>query len=153
MVVCQRGGDEQQLPGWAPRLCPFGVLAGRRQRGRSPGDLGVTQGWLLITLTLSLWLSCASQVSLPGEGACKLKQAPACTLLALVLQQLPSSRSKPGHSQPPSGRALITEQGETLGLTSFAVAPWLEKMLSSQLTVGLLKGREELMVFFKSRLL
>lgn len=74
-------------------------------------------------------------------------------LPALVPQQLPSTRSKPGRNQPLSGRVLITEQGETFGLVSLAVAPWLEKMLSSQLTGSLLKGREELMVFFKSRLL
>lgn len=58
-----------------------------------------------------------------------------------------------GRSQTPSGRALVTEQGKTLEFISLAVAPWLEKMLSSRLTGGLLKGQEELMVFFKSRLL
>jgi len=58
-----------------------------------------------------------------------------------------------GCSQPPSGRVLVMEQGETLGLVLLAVAMWLEKMLSSRLTGGLLKGQEELRVFFKSRLL
>lgn len=58
-----------------------------------------------------------------------------------------------GRSQPPSGRALVTEQGKTLRLVSLAVAPWLEKMLSRQLAGGLLKGWEELIVFFKSGLL
>lgn len=37
------------------------------------------------------------------------------------------------------------EQGEALRLISLAV-PWLEKMLSSQLIGGLLKGQEKLMV-------
>lgn len=37
------------------------------------------------------------------------------------------------------------EQGEALGLVSLVV-PWLEKMFSSRLIGGLLKGQEELMV-------
>lgn len=37
------------------------------------------------------------------------------------------------------------EQGEALGFVSLVV-PWLEKMFSSRLIGGLLKGQEELMV-------
>lgn len=48
-MVCQQGGNEQQLSGWAPGfLSPSNALAERRQGGRSPGDLAVTQEWLLI---------------------------------------------------------------------------------------------------------
>lgn len=41
----------------------------------------------------------------------------------------------------PSGQVLVMEQGE-----ASLVVPWLEKMLSSRLIGGLLKGQEELMV-------
>lgn len=48
-------------------------------------------------------------------------------------------------SQLPSGQVLVMEQGKALGLVSLVVL-WLEKMLSSRLVGGLLKGQEELMV-------
>lgn len=48
-------------------------------------------------------------------------------------------------SQLPSGQVLVMEQDEALRLVSL-VMPWLEKMLSSRLSGGLLKGQEELMV-------
>lgn len=133
-MVCQRGGDEQQLPGWAPGLLSLGpsnVLAGRRQRDRSPGDLGVNAGVAINnTYTLPLRVKRPCQ----GKTACKLKRVHACMLPALVPQQLPSTRSKPGRNQPLSGRALITEQGETwirfpccspmVGKNAFQSANW-----------------------------
>lgn len=95
------------------------------------------------------------QVKRPWQGktACKLKRAAACVLPALVPQQLPAPTAAPSSHSKLGQPATVTEQDETVRLVSLALAPWLEKMLSSRLTGGLLKGREELMVFFKSKLL
>lgn len=89
-----------------------------------------------------------SQVSLPGEdslyaemGSCSHCASSSAT----AAPQHPQLARIQESSQLPSGQVLVMEQGKALGLVSLVI-PWLEKMLSSRLTGGLLKGQEELMV-------